>query len=333
MSSFLIEKIESNIKLINDITDEKLLDQICNHFLSKNNKNTVSFLIQNDKIPKTLSLNLFKFIVDNNFWDLVLNLDYNKFDLHVNNDYLFICSIYSSPINIIKFLVEKGSDIHIKNDAALQYASEFGRTEIVKFLIEKGANIHANNDFAFRISSEMGHIDVVKILVENGADIHVLNDTSLKTASFNGYIDVVKFLICSDIEYFKNNEIAIKIVKKHNLDSIFEKYEFLLERNSIVDHIKTENIEFFKKYDTFDFSKDEYYCFFKALDANNTELTQIIFNKIQNKDDLLNIYNKISLVFDENTKNKFNHLYKNDKLNEIKLKIDALMIELKELQK
>ena len=65
--------------------------------------------------------------------------------------------------------------------------------------------------------------------------------------------------------------------------------------------------------------------------TNNTELLQKIFDKIQNKDELLNVYNKISFLFEENTKNKFILLYRNEKLKEIILLFNELNFKVNEL--
>jgi hypothetical protein len=52
---------------------------------------------------------------------------------------------------------------------------------------------------------------------------------------------------------------------------------------------------------------------------NSVEINQTIYNFIKDKEGLNNIFNKISSFFDEETKNKYQKLIKNDKLNELKL--------------
>ena len=178
MSSFLISKLEKNftkenLNFVLNITNEKILNDISALIFSKKDKDAVLFLIQNDVILKSMSLNLFKFIVDNNYWDMFLNLDYNKFDLHVEDDYALRWSSSNGHIEIVKFLVEKGANIHADDDYALRWSSFCGHNDVVKFLIEKGANIHADDDDALKWSSGNGHIEVVKILIENGANIDV----------------------------------------------------------------------------------------------------------------------------------------------------------------
>ena len=88
--------------------------------------------------------------------------------------------------------------VYIKNSEynhlALQHASQKGHLEVVKFLVEKGTNIHDENDFNVRWASRNGHLDVVKYLVEKGANIHAKNNEALRLASYNGRSDVVNFL-------------------------------------------------------------------------------------------------------------------------------------------
>ena len=372
MSSFLISELENlskeNLKIILDITDEKLLNDVSNFILSKKDKDAVKFLIENDKISKSLSFNLFQFIVHNVFWDMFLNLDYNKFDVHASNDYALRHSSQYGQIEVVKFLIEKGANIHAIDDHALIWSSQYGHIEVVKFLVEKGANIHADDECALRESSRNGHIDVVKFLVENGANIHANNNHALRTSCINGHNEVVKFLVekganihidndypliwsniynrievvkillNSDLEYFSKNQKAIEIVKSRKLVEFYEKFgidvinqKIPQSKDDIMKYIDLQDLETLKKCEEFDFSIDEYYYFFKCLSKNNIELIQFIFDKIKDKDDLKVTYNKISPCFNEESKSNFNQLFKNIRLNEIKQELEKLKDEIKKL--
>jgi uncharacterized protein YydD (DUF2326 family) len=61
-------------------------------------------------------------------------------------------------------------------------------------------------------------------------------------------------------------------------------------------------------------------------------MTQIIFDKIKNKDDLSNVYNKISFIFDDEKKKNYNRLFKNIKLNELMERLEKLNDDLKKLE-
>ena len=396
MSSFLISKIEKdiskeNLNIILDITNEEIVNDISKVILSKKNKEAVLFLIENNKISKSMSLNLFQFIINNNYYNMFLDLDYTKFNIHAGNDlalrksseegYFEVVKFlvenganihadnnhalryssvhghieivkflvenganihadnnyalkYSSPsgyIEIVKFLVENGANIHADNNYALRYSSYFGRTEVVKYLVEKGADVHSGNNISLICSSERGHIEIVKFLVEMGADIHANNENAIISSVKNGRIEVVKYLIKmganihirddyilryssdnkyyniakyllnSDLEYFSKNKNAIDIVKKHKLVEFYEKFgidfdgkKICQTKSDVLKYINSQDLSSLKKCEEFDFSSDNYYCFFVALESNNDEIIKVIFEFVKNKEELKRTYIDIS---------------------------------------
>ena len=62
--------------------------------------------------------------------------------------------------------------LHALNDYALRCADEYGHLDVVKYLIEMGSDVHARYDEALRCASERGHLDVARYLVGIGADVH-----------------------------------------------------------------------------------------------------------------------------------------------------------------
>ena len=67
MSSFLISQLKNlskeNLNFILDIKNEKMLNDISKFIFSQNNKEVVLFLIENNKISRSLSLDLFLNII------------------------------------------------------------------------------------------------------------------------------------------------------------------------------------------------------------------------------------------------------------------------------
>jgi len=96
-------------------------------------------------------------------------------------------------INVIKSLIEEGTNIHADDDWALRWASRKGHLEVVKLLIEHGANVNARNDWALKWASRKGHLKIVKLLLNYG--VHADNGWALVWASENGHLAVVKLLI------------------------------------------------------------------------------------------------------------------------------------------
>ena len=405
MSSFLISKFQENVSKdhlnsIITIKNENTKNEILSYFMNQKDKETVLFFIQNDIIPKSMSLNLFKFIVENEYWDLFLELDYNVLDIHTDNDYAFrmstrcenievmiklienganihanddyvlqkisacgnidlvkfliekganihanddgalISSTLNGHIEVVKFLVEKGADIHACDDFALKISSEYGHIKTVQFLLENGANIHVDDDYALRWSSKNGHIKIVKLLVENGADIHARGDSALLYSNTCGHIEIIKFLLDSDLEYFCVKQFAINIVKKYKLYEFYEKFKIdnndksskiPQKKSDILNYINSQDLKSIKKCNEFDFSTDRYYCFFKALESNNYEMIKVIFDFIENKQDLQNYYDDVSFIFNDEIKNNYQKLFKNIELEKIRNKINELLDELLQL--
>ncbi|BCS82912.1 putative ankyrin repeat protein [Cotonvirus japonicus] len=75
-------------------------------------------------------------------------------------------------LDVVKFLVEQGTNIQAKDNCAIRLASENGHCNVIKFLVERGADIQANDNHAVRWASRNGHLEVVKFLVENGAQLN-----------------------------------------------------------------------------------------------------------------------------------------------------------------
>jgi hypothetical protein len=129
--------------------------------------------------------------------------------------------------------------------------------------------------------------------------------------------------------------------KKHKLVQFYENFgingdqilsqKIPQSKNDIMKYIDMQDFESLKKCDEFDYTIDDYYYFFKCLSKNNIELTQLIFDKIKDKDNLRIIYNKISSFFDDKSKSDFEQLFKNIKLNEIKHQLEILEDEIKKL--
>jgi ankyrin repeat protein len=118
-------------------------------------------------------------------------IDYNEIpdDLHeFIKDFIKFFKLKTNNLNdfIHNFNKEKNE--------LLRYAAIHGHLEIIKYLIEHGTNIHANNDVALRFAAANGYLEVVKYLHQNGADIATDDNLALIWAAENGHREVVKYL-------------------------------------------------------------------------------------------------------------------------------------------
>jgi hypothetical protein len=286
MSSYLISKFGENFskEYLNSITSIKndyIRNDIIKYILNKNNKDAVLFLIQNDIIPKSMSLDLFQFITNNNFFDMFLNLDFTKFDIESGDDY------------------------------ALRWSTLNGHIELARFLIEKGSNINTDDNCMDRWSN------------------------------WNEKNTIVQYLLDTYLKNYSTNQEAIEFVKKYKLFEFYEEYKIdpyviglskISEKsNNILKYIDSQDLESIKKCNEFDFSKNQYYYFFKALELNNYEFLKVVFEFIENKQELKDYIDNISFAFSEEIKNNYRKLFENIEIEKIKTKINELLVEIIQL--
>ena len=94
-----------------------------------------------------------------------------KVDVCVQDDQALREACSSGYINIVKYLIQNGSNLQNEKNNPLTYACRDGCLEIVKYLVDKGVNIHFNNDIALKYAFHNDHSKIVKYLVSKGADI------------------------------------------------------------------------------------------------------------------------------------------------------------------
>lgn len=114
-------------------------------------------------------------------------------EFHVNYQELLRKAAQEGELNLVEEAVKNGADVN-RYGTALVDASNYGYLEIVKYLVEQGTNIHIYDELALRAASASGHLNVVKYLVSQGADISAKNDAALKWAKEEGQLDVVNYL-------------------------------------------------------------------------------------------------------------------------------------------
>ena len=121
---------------------------------------------------------------------------------------------------IIKILVQNGSDITANNNYAIGKVSKKNQLEAIKFLIECGADVSANNNYAIRHATKLSsfyyeptietRLNVLRILIENGANISANNDQPIKNIFKMSNFKMTKFLIEYGVDVSANDNYAIK---------------------------------------------------------------------------------------------------------------------------
>jgi len=95
-------------------------------------------------------------------------------------DFVMDC-VKANAINAIKLLIEYNIDSKFM-DAALCFASYHGQCQIVRLLLENGTDVHTNRESALIAAASRNQYAIVEILLQYGADIHANNDASLRCA-------------------------------------------------------------------------------------------------------------------------------------------------------
>ncbi len=125
---------------------------------------------------------------------------------HYNNDEdtpLHVSS-YNGHLNIVKLLIEKGSDVNFRNrrkQTPLHLAIFNGHSDVIEYLISKGADIDAPENEGSNPASwaaYTGQIKILEILMKLGANIHGkdhANNTCLHWAAYKGHTDIVELLV------------------------------------------------------------------------------------------------------------------------------------------
>ncbi|PVZ97362.1 hypothetical protein BB558_006656 [Smittium angustum] len=130
-------------------------------------------------------------------------------DINAANQECLIIACEKGQIDILKYLIEKGADVHAASKGCLNSVIENGQIDILKYLIEKGADVHAVDDYYLGIACAKDHLSLVEYLFKNGANIRTDNDYALRWASSKGHINFVKYLIenGADVHAYDNNSL------------------------------------------------------------------------------------------------------------------------------
>ncbi|MHC1704037.1 MAG: ankyrin repeat domain-containing protein [Tenuifilaceae bacterium] len=153
-------------------------------------------------------------------------------------------AIASQKIDIVKFLIDKGSDVNITSNTGetpLHIAAKLRMNDIVLLLISKGAKIDINDGANYTpltnaihhhnsISQVSGKLETVKILVENGADINkkgMWGWFPIQVAAEFGPVEVVDYLIDKGAiiptEQGQDSYQLLNASCTRGLDKLFEK--------------------------------------------------------------------------------------------------------------
>ncbi|XP_044729331.1 uncharacterized protein LOC123292680 [Chrysoperla carnea] len=156
-------------------------------------------------------------------------------------------AVYHSQLDVVKMLLRhKKVDINAKGKddwTLLHIASQASNLEMVKFLVNKGSNINARTMSGLKpihFSAREGNKDTVEFFLSKGLSINELgstNQTLLHYATKKTQFEVVKYLLTQEAEVNAkddNDSTPLHIAATVNNKDIIE---ILLENGAIYNHI------------------------------------------------------------------------------------------------
>ncbi|XP_071636387.1 uncharacterized protein [Temnothorax longispinosus] len=142
-----------------------------------------------------------------------LLMQYKKIDIvsKRNDDYTILhIASEESNLEMIKYLVDKGSDVNATNifgSKPIHIAAREGYKDTVEFFLSKGLSINdpgIANQTLLHYAAIKGHLEVAKYLISQGADVNAKDDnglTPMHVAANFGYRDFIEVLLKNGAVY------------------------------------------------------------------------------------------------------------------------------------
>ncbi|XP_067628239.1 uncharacterized protein [Eurosta solidaginis] len=152
-----------------------------------------------------------------------------------------------SNLEMVKFLVDEGSNINAKNASGskpIHIAAREGYKDIVEFFLIKGLSINelgASNQTLLHYAAMKGRLEVVKYLIAKGADVNAKDTiglTPMHIAANFGYKDVIEVLLKNGAVYNAVSKLCrrpLEMTKDKDVINLLSSTEKLFEavkRNS-----------------------------------------------------------------------------------------------------
>ena len=247
-----------NLKYLIENENLKLSENNIENILKQNNKNLVLYLLSKNLIPKLLTFQLYKFIIDNNHYDIIYKLDFNYFDINENASILLRRACEIGDINLVKFLVKNNIklNIPIKEIRKLGCSPTYPYYEYCSIVIAASQGHYDIVDFLIKIAEKKylyGNIVFVGLFLF----IPILCMITLFTILFPTnvmpvlfIISLIKLFITFCIIVYLNSEEIILIDKLNyvNLNQI--KLESILKskNDKIIKFIINSDLEYFSNF-------------------------------------------------------------------------------------
>ncbi len=173
--------------------------------IAEKNTETIKFLLKKGaKITKNGYTNIFEAFVKSKDIEFIKWLLENHYDEEMVTDAAFEACYYGN-LEILKTFIENGLNINVgekySKETLLMKASYNGQVNIVRYLIEKGSDVNlksSEKNTALMFAAGGGHLEIVKILVEKGSDLNAVNKygwNALMQAVLVNHYKIVEYLL------------------------------------------------------------------------------------------------------------------------------------------
>ncbi|XP_071636411.1 uncharacterized protein [Temnothorax longispinosus] len=183
-------------------------------------------------------------------------LQYRKLDINARDkDGFTILHIASQEgrLEVVKYLVDKGSDINAKNTSGtkpIHIAAREGHKDTVEFFLSKGLSINdrgAFNQTLLHYAAIKGHLEFAKFLIAQGADVNakdVNGITAMHVAAYCGCKDIIQILLKNGAVYNAVDNSSRRPLEMSNDEHIIKLLTFtekLFEAVKRNDSLEIEN--------------------------------------------------------------------------------------------
>lgn len=144
----------------------------------------------------------------------------------INSSEILQYAIDKGHTEIVKYLVEQGTDITFRN---LYDAYTYKNPEIIKHLLD-----HTNSDILLSVAANIGKLDIVMDSIDRGANINVDDHKPIKDAAGNGHLDIVKYLISKGADSVIALSFAITGDNMNIVKYLVEEYGVNITSNDVL---------------------------------------------------------------------------------------------------
>ncbi|BCS83411.1 putative ankyrin repeat protein [Cotonvirus japonicus] len=156
----------------------------------------------------------------------ILNLIVEKGgNIHANDNFPLLNSIFSFNHNCLRYLVEQGVDPYYRDNLPFVLSCEDYNCECIKYLIELGIDVNIYNGYAIQKAIKIKDFELLTLLINNGGNMDYISDIDIIVIIRKAELETIKFLIKNGLDLSRVNSISANHFSKY----IIERANIILE--------------------------------------------------------------------------------------------------------